>query len=186
MPWLCSDHEKKNTKTKELYGRTKDVFEYFSLLLASCSCLLCALVQKKVKAFHCSMIRNPLNFPRITFWFSKQIIGRWSDSLSSVFYNGSNEARFFNQPECALYLNFIIIVSAVMTSMTQQKIGKQFWVNIYVFLVCTIVFLNKLAQYFTYMRPPCFFNCYVYHYRHHRYLHNNHQWPQPVISTGIV
>ena len=59
-----------------------------------------------------------------------------------------------------------------MTPMTQQKNGKQFRVNIYVFLVCTIVFLNKLAQYFTYMRPPYFYYCYVNHYRH---LHNSHQ-----------
>ena len=144
------------------------------------------LSSEKGQGFSLFYDKESFKFPTHYFLIFKTTIARWSDSLSSVFYNGSHEARFFNQPECALYLNFTIIVSAVMTSVTQQKIGKQFWVNIYVFLVCTIVFLNKLAQYFTYMRPPCFFNCYVYHYRHHRHLHNNHQWPQPVISTGIV
>ena len=55
----------------------------------------------------------------------------WQPSLSScsVFYTSSCKARFSNQPDCALYLNFMIIVNAVITPITQQKKGKQFWVN---------------------------------------------------------
>ena len=120
MPWLCSDHEKKNTKTKEVYGKTKDVFECFSLLLECCSCCLCALDQNKVKAF----------------FFLKD-----SFSSRSVFYTGSCKARFFNQPDGALFLSFMIIVNAVITPITQQKKGKQFWVNF--FLASTIAFLKK-------------------------------------------
>ena len=47
-------------------------------------------------------------------------------SSCSVFYTGSSKARFFNQPDWALYLNFMIIVNAVITPITQQKKGKHF------------------------------------------------------------
>ena len=64
MPSLCSDHEKKNTKTKEVYGKTKDVFECFSLL-ECCSCFISALDQNKVRAFF--FLKDSFKFPTHCF-----------------------------------------------------------------------------------------------------------------------
>ena len=62
--------------------------------------------------------KDSFKFSTHYFLIPKQTIGRWIDSLSSVFYTGSHKARFFSQPECALYLNFTIIVNAVITAIT--------------------------------------------------------------------
>ena len=44
-----------------------------------------------------------------------------------MFYTGYCKARFFNQPESALYLNFMMIVNAVITPMTQQILSQYYF-----------------------------------------------------------
>ena len=53
--------------------------------------------------FMCLMIKNPLNSPRVTFWYFQNKL--LPDGVTALY---SHKARFFNQSECALYLNFII------------------------------------------------------------------------------
>ena len=186
MPWLCSDHEKKNTKTKEVYWRTKDVFECFSLLLACC--LLCALVEKKVKAFSFFFFfydKESFKFPTHYFLIFKTNYWQMEWQLElRVLYRLPWSTLF--QPTRVRFISELYYYSKCSDNSydtAEKKVSSFESISI---LFAQMHFLKKLAQYFTYMRPPCFFNCYVYHYRHHRHLHNSHQWPQQVISTGIV
>ena len=56
-----------------MYGKTKDVFECFSLLLECCSCLLGALDQNKVKAF--LFLKDSLKIPHaLLFNFQNKLL----------------------------------------------------------------------------------------------------------------
>ena len=84
-----------------MYGETRDVVECFSLLL-ECSChFLSVLHQNRAQTRH------------LYLFYDKETVklSRHEDLLSNfqlrVLY--SQKARFFNQSESALYLNFVKI-----------------------------------------------------------------------------
>ena len=75
---LCSvvKHAGSSQSTKEVQGETRDVVEYFSLLLSCSSCFLRALLKKTEhsQGFSiCNIIKNLLNSPLITFNFQNKL-----------------------------------------------------------------------------------------------------------------
>ena len=74
---------------KEVYGKTRDVVECFSLDCYLAACLLSALQQNRAqpRLLHLFYDKQSVKIPHaILSNFSKQKIGRWRDSFSSMFY----------------------------------------------------------------------------------------------------